>query len=202
MELHDSINPNLIAVNMKLEMIRKSKVEDLESESIHIKELLDTTIGEISLITHDLHPIILDSLGFVRAVFNLCSKFRERTRIEYEINSRNIPRHFPPEMEINLYRIVQEALNNVEKHSKATKVLLDFSIENSILSIIIKDNGIGFNKDFSYQRSDPKLSFGLRNMEERIQFFNGDFRINSSRSNGTEVLVTIPYNYMEDSIIE
>ena len=192
-ELHDGINQVLSYAKIKLnslhERLEKSSIEELEK----VEKLLDDTNTEIRRISHNLHPIILDDLGLQKALLNLIRTYKERYNIELDFIYENLPSVLPKELQINIYRIIQEGLNNIIKHSKANKALIKLGKKEEKLSILIQDNGIGFNV-----LTNEHFGFGLKNIKERVNFFKGSIRIDSFPSKGTEIYIEIPLKEVEN----
>ncbi|MBI4397238.1 MAG: histidine kinase, partial [Elusimicrobia bacterium] len=125
---------------------------------------------------------------FLAAARSLCDEIKKRTRAIFDLRSVRWPERLPAESELTLYRIVQEALNNVEKHSKATRVLLSCAQTPSTLHLTIQDNGRGFRLE------KKRDGLGLSNIRERAQFAGGTAAIRSAPGRGTEIVVSIPFD--------
>src|SRR5262249_29779571 len=107
--------------------------------------LLEKAIQEVRRISRNLRPSELDDLGLAAALRRLCDEFVERTGIVVTLFASTIPRNLPGEMELSLYRIVQEALTNVERHARASEVDVSLSRHRALLTATIRDNGRGFD---------------------------------------------------------
>jgi two-component system NarL family sensor kinase len=118
----------------------------------------------------------------------------ERTGKDVELGSLGLSERLPSEIETTLYRVVQEALNNVEKHSQATKVILLLSQEGSLLTVSMKDDGRGFDPILVERREAEERGLGLSNIKERVGFVGGTSAIRSSPGCGVEILIKIPLN--------
>lgn len=190
-ELHDGISQRLVAIKYSLEEAY-SRLASTPSDSQHlIKECenhIDDTITEIRRISHDLHPSVLDDLGLMAAVQGLSEQFEKRTGIMVQLEKMPFRNLLPTDAKTALYRIVQEALNNIEKHANATKVSIQFEFKKGWFKLSINDNGRGFDTSQS-DKGDSGL--GLRNMSERMGYYKGTFDIQSSPT-GTNVTAAIP----------
>ena len=186
-DLHDGINQLLVAVKYRLESAttKVNRQETLLSSDLEgCTDVLDETIREIRRISHDLRPSMLDDLGLERSVINLLDQFEERTGIhaltEFDIETGKLPE----DIEITLYRLISEALTNIERHSKATRVQLMMWIEGNELKFTLSDNGVGFSPNEI--QSSPS-GIGLKNMQERVELLGGRFTIRSKEGEGTSI---------------
>jgi PAS domain S-box-containing protein len=190
-DLHDDLGQKLTAVNLYISWI-KSRVGvqpgSISDKIDSIKNLLNDTVKSMHEISYRLRPSILEDLGLQSAVELQLADFSKSTGIGYSVSF--IPEKLVVDYGISLmlFRIIQESLTNVARHSNATKVTVDVSSDEADLKLIIRDNGIGLEKD--YQR---KLkSFGILGMRERALAYGGEFQIEGIKDNGTMVTVKIP----------
>lgn len=143
-------------------------------------------------ISRDLRPSLLDDLGLNAAVKSLLSDFTERTNIVVEFNDNTAKQRLSQEIETAFYRIIQEALANIEKHALSAKhVILDIDKKQSSINMSISNDGIGFNKQ-TLEQTNPERGLGLRNMVDRTELLEGFLTVNSSIDKGTTVIVHIP----------
>ena len=178
-DLHDGIGQQLLLIKNKLILIGDQET----------KEMVDITIDEVRNISRDLHPFALQELGITRAIEYTLQRIDENTTLFISSEVDNIDDLFSPEEEVNIYRIVQESLNNIIKHAnaEASKVLVKRYTEN--ITIFIKDNGIGFDFPEKYQE---KKSLGLKTLLERTKFLNGQMKVISKKENGTLIEFKFP----------
>jgi signal transduction histidine kinase len=189
-ELHDGLGQLLIAIKLKLESLIYTDRSKLLYTIEGIKSLFDKTIDEIKRISYDLMPAVLYEFGLSKAILNLCEDIENRTRL-------NISYNFEGDAEIlndkvfktYLFRIVQEALNNIVKHAEATKIVLSIKFENNEILLKIEDNGKGFEVK---KHLNSLKSNGIYNMRERVNLLNGSFEIKSEVNKGTMITVIIP----------
>lgn len=190
-ELHDGISQRLVAIKYSLEEAY-SRISESPSNSHQLirncENHIDDTIAEIRRISHDLHPSVLDDLGLMAAVQGLAEQFEQRTGISVHLEKMPFRNLLPTDAKTALYRIVQEALTNIEKHAMATKVSIQFEFKKGWFRLSINDNGRGFDTSTS-DKGDSGL--GLRNMSERMGYYKGTFEIMSSPT-GTNVTAAIP----------
>ncbi|MCV2873155.1 cache domain-containing protein [Defluviimonas sp. WL0050] len=195
-ELHDSISQILVAVRYALELARRrlSLGDERAGESLSAGiDSLNGAIGEVRRISRDLRPGVLDDLGLGPALQTLMEDFSKRTGIETEFETVVFRNRLDQDAKIALYRIAQEALTNVEKHSGATKVRLLVRGHKQGAMMRIEDNGRGVAASRESDAADGGL--GLRNMTERMEQLNGSLRVLSSRT-GTVIEAQVPLSHM------
>lgn len=192
-ELHDSINQMLSSVRYRLKSAEEKsngKVRSVWAGAQESRILVEKTIQEIRRISRNLRPSALDDLGLAAAVRTLSDEFVKRTGILLQVDSSRLTRRLPPNVELALFRIVQEALNNIEKHSKATNVQVLLALKRSSAFAMISDDGRGFNRVAVNRKKQRGL--GLISMSERASILGGTVTIDSDRAKGTKVEVQIP----------
>lgn len=189
-ELHDGLGQLLTGIKLMLENIPVPFDKKTE-----IKELLGETIQEVRRISQSAMPPALTELGLEAALNNLVQIMSAKNSLEIELDY-DLEKDVPPDFEsrICLYRIAQEAINNMVKYSEATRCLVqiyqtqdDNLPENTLIVMRISDNGKGFN-----QEARLEAGHGLRNMKERAAIINGSCIIDSREGAGTEIIVKIP----------
>lgn len=195
-ELHDGIGGKLTAIKYRIEKIISDfqrKKAPLEAPLEDILSIVHDTIDETQRIYRNLHPAILDDLGLNAALRSLCSEFIEvykRITIEtyFEVAEKSIQEH----LKILIYRVLQEALNNVAKHSQANSVKVSLCRVNNEIELVIKDNGKGFDLAEVQALEFPKRGIGLESIKERIVLFGGSLDIYSAPEQGTTLRVSWP----------
>lgn len=188
-ELHDELGQFFAYLKMRIKLIEGS--DSIEEAKMIFQELKEHLSKEVVLI-HDmaknLRPSILDEMGLCKAIEFYLNDFVAKYKIDFSFNTFNVEqRRFDTHIETSVYRVVQEAVLNVVKHSQASflKVFLEWN--DGVLRGIIEDNGIGF------EIGDQNGSgFGIYGMRERIALLNGKFEINSDSENGTIVVFSVP----------
>jgi signal transduction histidine kinase len=190
-EFHDDLAQRLAAVAIE------SGTLELQSPHIdatvlqkigHIKEQLIGLSEDVHAISRELHPSILKDLGLVRAISSQCISFSDRENIPVDFDSQDIPETIPKEIALTIYRIIQESLRNIAKHSRAERVQISLKGLGHKILLEVKDDGMGFVP--RCVRHTPGI--GLASMRERVQFVNGDFDIRSEPGKGTEIRVSVP----------
>lgn len=182
LELHDSIGQKLLLIKNRLLTNIRKEPEQSKSESLKkISDLTGETIQEIRDISWDLRPQHLDQLGLTTAIETLVEKVRESSGIKFNLKIDNIDDLIPRENEINLFRIIQESINNIVKHSQATEAFISIKRNNNMFRLEIKDNGIGMNRKVKTE------GLGLTGMHERAGILGAELNINFSQTSGTSI---------------
>ena len=192
-ELHDSLGQNLLVIKNQIDFYVSSEKKN-ESELIEISELIKESISEVKEISSNLHPHQLERLGLNKAINAMVKKITTYSKLEIEVDLKDVSNLFSREAEINIYRIIQESLNNVIKHSYSTKVSIEILKENELVLLKVEDNGKGF--DINDADMETKLSegLGLKSIQERVRLLCGELKIESSRGIGTKIIIKIPVN--------
>ena len=190
-EIHDELGQALTALKMDLIWIDKrlpKESHEIIDKTKSMVSLLDSTIQIVKKICSDLRPGLLDDLGLKAAIEWYTEEFIERTGIICKLNIDFDEIEIGDDLEISIFRIFQETLTNITRHSVATKVKADFHLQNDILKMRIEDNGIGISEE---QINDPK-SLGLIGLRERVYPCGGELKIHGLKNKGTVVFAKIP----------
>jgi len=193
-ELHDGISQNLVGVRYVLDLAQrrvKNGAQDALATIERGTKGLNGAIKEVRRISHNLRPGVLDDLGLTSALKTLTHNFSERTGIEVELNSVAIRNVLPADAKTALYRVAQEALSNIERHANATRVKIVIDSNRSGLTMVISDDGCGFEKTATNADKAGPSGLGLRNMQERMDHFYGTLRVKSS-AHGTILTARLP----------
>ncbi len=188
-DLHDDLGGNLSALKMMLGHVWKQlePTPFLQERSAYLNQLIDRSIESIHRISADLRPGILDA-GLVAALEWLAQEQQRQTGVPYQLCSESQDIDMPPSLATSLFRIAQEACNNVRKHAQATRVDIRLSESDGELVLEVADNGIGISEE---KRKNSR-SFGLLGMSERMSALGGSFHLSSRSGQGTTVRVTLP----------
>jgi PAS domain S-box-containing protein len=195
-ELHDDICQRLTGMKFTAEVIADDLRPGSKKVIRSLREFageLDTAISEVRRISSNLRPSVLDDFGLVTALKMLCKEFETLHPIRATCDFRGAtPRHVDPDVEIAMYRIAQEALSNVAKHSGASTALLHLHHHGSTMQLTVEDNGGGFATAPTFHQRDPGHGLGLIGMRERTELLGGHFEVASTPDKGTTVSVTVP----------
>jgi PAS domain S-box-containing protein len=193
-ELHDDTIQTLVALSRRLDSVisrqRKARAKTVDSLE-DVREEIDESLVRIRLFIQYLRPPILEYLGLVPALRELAEQMQQEAGIRISMESTQEKYSLNAEQQLLVYRIVQEALRNVWKHSCAERCTVRLGREESLIRIVIEDNGIGFHsRDTDDLVSSGKL--GLMGMQERTHLLGGAIEIHSSQGRGTTVVLTLP----------
>jgi signal transduction histidine kinase len=194
-ELHDEIGQALGAITLNLQVAERTIEQERHRALDHIadaKAIARRAGQEINRIAHDLRPSVLDDFGLVAALRWYTTDFANRTGIAVQLDVEEVEERLPPEVEVTLYRTVQEALTNSFKHAEATKVRILVSRQHQLLSLQIEDNGNGFEPERATHRLKSNGHLGLLGMRERAGCLGARFNIDSSPGCGTTVRLEVP----------
>lgn len=201
-DIHDGPAQSLANVVLKTEICEKMMSIDQNKAKDELKELkgiVRDSLKDVRKIIYDLRPMSLDDLGLIPTVQRYGELFYEETGIDVNVRVIGKKTEINSYMQLAVFRIIQEALNNVKKHSEATKVdiLIEIGFDN--FNLIIKDNGNGFDKsEIDSDNSNINDGFGLMGMRERAELLKGNFEIKSSLGKGTKITLTLPTNRKDD----
>lgn len=193
-EVHDEIGGLLTAIKMDLAWIKdrlpKSK-RILTDKTTTIENMVDKAMTAARNLAHSLRPGYLDSFGIVAAIEMEADEFAQRTSIKVLLdhNEDEMEMELHPDVSIALFRIFQESLTNIMKHSQASEVRVTIRNTPERIDLAISDNGRGFSQE---ARAKPR-SFGLRGIQERVVHFGGEVQISSAPGQGVTVSVSIPH---------
>lgn len=193
-ELHDSTGQSLAVLNLKLSLMHKASSGATATERDLLTEcmgLADEITRQIRTVSYLLHPPLLDETGLVSALKWLLDGVRERSQISVTFDAPAELERLHPDLEIALFRIVQEALTNIHRHSgsKTATVLLSRQSGNVILQV--RDSGVGIAAEKLAELRTRGAGVGIAGMRERLHKFRGSLDIRSSK-NGTEIYVCVP----------
>lgn len=188
-ELHDGVGANLTVLKMYLSSLGTPNVavDDVRNRSLSV---LKSSIADIRSIIHDMHPRSLAEFGLVHTINDAVALMNESHRLNVTFTSQQVPQKLPENIEINLFRIVQELLQNAIKHAEATQVLIGLTYEASSLLLTYSDNGRGFDPTRVYNHS--MAGHGLVNINQRVTLVKGTYQVTSANNQGTAIRIAVP----------
>ena len=187
--LHDGLGQLLSAIKMNMQFMQTHlNPDDLKVNEVYQKtlDLVETSIRETREVSHELVTNFIITKGFKKAVEDLVNKLDDRGLV-FEISILEIPNTVSDTIKINIYRIVQECINNILKHAHATKVYITLEADEEYIHGIIEDNGQGFDL-----HAAKKNGIGIDNISTRINFLKGKIDITSNPGNGAMIAFHIP----------
>jgi len=194
--LHDTIGQNVSILDFNLttivEMLEESSRERISGLIDNMRGVIRETGDRLRDISSGLHPRLVQELGLVAGINNLIDRFQITTGLEVESSIQGNDLEIEESVAVNLYRIVQEAFNNIFKHAKCSSVFFEMALEDGRVGIMIKDNGTGFSLEDVNQREIDQRGMGLFIMEERAKAIGGSLQIYSEPNRGTELQVKVP----------
>jgi signal transduction histidine kinase len=188
--LHDEAGQLLAAVYLALDQLAREVHPSGKDQLRDVKDLLGEVDSQLRRLAHELRPTLLDDLGLAPAIEFLSEGVSKRSGVRISLQATKGKR-LPAPLETILYRVVQEALNNVSKHARATSVKIRLQTSGKAIRCSIIDDGIGFDPKGSTPSAQER-GFGLLGMREKLQPLGGEVRIESAPGQGTKILITIP----------
>ncbi|MCW1924761.1 sensor histidine kinase [Luteolibacter arcticus] len=195
-ELHDQLGQSLTGLTMDLRWVegRLERLDDramnpLIDRLIEAEDQVQKLLSDVQSIAADLRPDALDRLGLQEALLQEMKRFHERTGIEVKVEAADLPADVPPVIATAAYRIVQEAMTNVARHSKATEVTVRCAADEGAVTVSVTDNGVGISPGVEHGRR----ALGLLGMRERAEFCGGTLRVSPLEGGGTEVSAVLPW---------
>jgi PAS domain S-box-containing protein len=189
-ELHDGIGQVLSAIVLQVSQIREEVLEDdtesISSDLSSLNDNLQEAIREVRNISHDLMPGVLESFGLKEAVNQICINLHDRSGINVMFDHVDLDQRYSQQVEVNLYRVAQELLNNIQKHASCSKVFVSLMDHGESVSLTVEDDGVGFDIEAS------SSGIGLSNVISRITSISGQIDIESSENSGTLVNIDVP----------
>ena len=195
MELHDNITQQLCAVLFQSQALADSLSKHAgpaKVEALKLREMLGQTAGDVERISQKLRSSVLEHLGLAAVLRDTSTEFSERTGVIVKLACVPLTLRPPAATELALYRILEEALKNIDQHARAKHVTVGLTKEGDSLVLKIKDDGIGFDSVMKLGGSKGKGGLGLLGMRERAGYVGGTFSVLSVRASGTTIEVRVP----------
>ncbi|HEY6083966.1 MAG TPA: histidine kinase, partial [Nitrospira sp.] len=199
-EIHDGLVQSLAGVNFKLELSQQLLRKDPKASLATLRESkqqLKLAIQEARQVIFNLRPLQYDKMELIPGLTNYLKSYQTQYRIKTEFKASGDEQILFPRTKIFLFRIVQEALNNVVQHAKANRVSVNLDIDFDTLTVTITDNGIGFDMEQVLQNPEKWDHFGIRGILERARLVGGEGTIHSKKGRGTTIVVTVPLGKKE-----
>lgn len=197
-DLHDDINQKLALLAIEIEQLREHTPEaaaKTRTGLTKIKDRIRALGADVQSLSHQLHSPQLQILGVVVAIRGFCREFAEHQNVTVNFTHDNIPKALSHEVSLCLFRVLQEALHNAAKHSKARHYEVSLDRSASEIHLTVSDSGTGFNPEAAMSGG----GLGLVSMRERVRLINGAIAIDSSPQHGTSIRVRVPIELEEES---
>ena len=185
-DLHDGLGPVLSAVNHYFQAFLDASEADKEAIKVRMKQVISDAIDEVSRISHNISPYVLENHGLIIALNNFIASLSNQSKISVDFTHDSIER-FDLKKELTVYRCITELLNNTMKHAGATKITISITLKENVLHVAYTDNGSGFN--ISLKKPE---GMGLYNIKNRIESFGGKWSIASSDKKGIMTTIELP----------
>ncbi len=190
-EIHDDFTQRLALVSVRIANLaghdRAATRAEMDAGLEDVRESIVAVAGDLRDLSHQLHPAMLGLLGLVRALGALCEEFQRARGIKTEFDVSVSDQDASEQAAMCLYRVLQESLTNIAKHSGSTSARVSLTRQADQLEMRVRDQGRGFNHD-----AEGRRGIGLMNIEERVRLLNGKLIVNSNPGGGTEIVVQVP----------
>jgi len=190
-ELHDDFNQRLALLSIEMDLLIQMPLKrgtELRARLQQAASRISELSSDLHKISHQLHPAKLDNLGLAAAARDFCRELSEKSGLIIGFTAGHIPLYLPSEGALCIYRLIQEALQNVVKHSGASFAQVELQFERSKLKLTVTDSGRGFDPN----AASSKSGLGRISMEERVHLLHGTFEILSRPGYGTSIIATVP----------
>jgi two-component system sensor histidine kinase DegS len=200
-DIHDG--PAQLIANLVIKTELCEKLIDMDKEKAKeelnsLKGFLRSSLSDVRKIIYDLRPMSLDDLGLVPTLQRYIANYVEENRVLVEFLVLGSPKPLKPVIELAAFRIIQEALTNIKKHSGAEDATIRVEFTEEHINLLISDNGIGFNTSIIKANKDEDSGYGLLSMKERVELLNGKFNIKAGIGKGTKIFVNLPLDIIEE----
>jgi two-component system sensor histidine kinase UhpB len=190
-ELHDDLSQRMARLLMRMERCRQGMVDMPAKSQLQFEEISEMA-SELSAslrdLSHVLHPATLATLGLETSIAGFCREFSEQHHVDVKFVCRDIPKDPSEDVSLCVFRVVQEALRNVARHSAAREARVTLTGDGDKMQLFIEDSGIGFD----LKMTDGKETLGLVSMRERVRLVGGQFSIHSEPGSGTRIWLQVP----------
>ena len=192
-EIHDNINLSLTLAKLNLNTFDWNQLDKAKNKIDSTLQQISKAIVDLGDLSKGMNSELIINQGLIEALKKEIKRLSELNLFELDYSVAGNPVFMDSQKELVIFRIIQEAFNNIIKHARATSVRLKLEYDFDHINVLIADNGRGFCKDAVEQNKERELSAGLNNMQKRAALFNGRTIIDSAINSGTNIYVTIPY---------
>ena len=199
MELHDDLGQSLAVLKLQIRAIERGLRDDqgdLREGCLELLLYLDGVIDDVRRLSRDLSPSILEDLGLQSALKYLINEFSKHYTVSQAFEVEDVDQLFPVEAQIIIFRIFQECLTNISKHAGATEVSIAVKEHDGLISLMIEDNGAGFDPAVVLARRGAGRGLGLAALQERARMLGGTIEIRSQPRAGARMTLVIPVDQL------
>jgi signal transduction histidine kinase len=194
-ELHDNTCQTLMAIKLDLSALERRMEGPSPALRDAVREIAGHVTGvlrDVREMSHLIRPPVLDEFGAVAAIESVAGKYRDATGIRVDVECTEPGTRYPPEVELLMLRVFQEAMTNIMKHAGAKRVRVDVTCGADAVQIEIADDGCGFDAQAYFRRPPPSAGLGLLGMRERVGYFGGSLHVTSRAGEGTTLVARVP----------
>lgn len=190
-DMHDSVGPLLSTIKLYVNELQSSSLADDERKDYvsQTNEIIDESINTIRTISNNLMPRVIHQYGLIKAVESFCEKVNKTNTINIEIQKRNLDERMDQNLELILFRVITELVNNTLKHARANTILVELEKNEDKVMMRFRDDGIGFN--VGEIMTSENVGMGLKNIISRVKSINGDYKFESEPGKGFKIEVNI-----------
>lgn len=194
-EMHDGVGQLLTAVKLAAGKLRSMEVTNpkYETSFSNLNQLITETIEATRIVSFNLMPHVLGDFGLQSVLKILKDSIMKTTKLMVRLDINLKSERFSQNLEINIYRIIQEAFNNILKHAKAKNIILRLIEKESIIFIEISDDGIGFDSYSVLSKNQSLIHNGIKNIQTRCELLNGSFKLSTAPKDGTNIFIKLPF---------
>jgi signal transduction histidine kinase len=191
LELHDETAQLFAAVKMQVALLQETSDAALRTRLGHVLALIDAGIQSIRRVSSDLRPPLLDDLGFLPAIRALVDDFSQRTGLAVALDGPSAPARLSDEAEVALFRALQEALSNVARHARATRIDVSLDVDDDSVRLLVRDDGRGLSSAI-IDGIPGNAHVGIAGMRERLAAVGGEVAVRNASAGGVEVEIRVP----------
>lgn len=192
-DLHDGLGNLLANVQMQFSTVQDYIKNEKLTFYQEANQLLGEACGEVRKIAHNMMPGTLTKFGLISAIMDMKNSIERTQKISVDVQVYGIHQRLEEKVEISLYRIIQELMNNIIKHAQATEVMIQLARQGDELNLLVEDNGVGFD----LSEAQTKSGLGMRSLESRVRYVDGSMEIDTVPGRGTSIIINLPITKKE-----
>jgi signal transduction histidine kinase len=195
-DLHDGLGNLLANVQMQFSTVQNHIHREKTHAYSEANQLLGEACGEVRKIAHNMMPGTLTRFGLVSAILDLKNNIEKSKRISVDVQVYGLKERLEEKVEISLYRIIQELMNNIIKHAQATEVMIQLARQGDELNLLVEDNGQGFD----LAQAKAKGGLGMQSLQSRVSYVNGTLDIDTAPGKGCSIVINIPIYQKQEAL--